>query len=163
MATLRLLPTLTTTAVLLGLLAGCNSVEWRNADAANAIKEQAQPPGSVYTGWRVFQDKCAQCHGSNATGSASAPNLLPLVRELGPRGFTARVLQRYDWNLPVEAAQLQGQTLEHWTERVLQRQAGVVTMPAWQTEPRVNAHILDLYAYLSARADGRQGVGRPTP
>ena len=128
MATLRFLPTL---AVLAGLLAGCNSVEWRNADAAHEIKAQAQPPGSVYTGWRVFQDKCAQCHGSNATGSASAPNLLPLVRELGPRGFTARVLQRYDWNLPVEAAQLQGQTLEHWTERVLQRQAGAITMPAW--------------------------------
>ena len=94
---------------------------------------------------------------------ASTAPTLSLVRELGPRGFTARVLQRYDWNLPVEAAQLQGQTLEHWTERVLQRQAGAITMPAWQTEPRVNAHILDLHAYLSARADGRQGAGRPTP
>lgn len=163
MQALRFLPALAATAVLASLLAGCNSVEWRNADAANEIKEQLQPPGSVYTGWRVFQDKCAQCHGNAATGSASAPNLLPLVRELGPRGFTTRVLQRYDWNLPVKTAQLQGQTLEHWTERVLQRQEGAITMPAWQTEPRVSAHILDLYAYLSVRAEGSQGPGRPTP
>ena len=49
MATLRFLPTLATTAVLTGLLAGCNSVEWRNADAAHEIEDQAHPPGSSYT------------------------------------------------------------------------------------------------------------------
>jgi hypothetical protein len=32
---------------------------------------------------------------------------------------------------------------------------------AWQDEPPVNAHVLDLYAYLSARADGVAGPGRP--
>ncbi len=36
-------------------------------------------------------------------------------------------------------------------------------LPAWQDEPRVNAHILDLYAYLSARAEGRLSIGRPVP
>jgi hypothetical protein len=35
-------------------------------------------------------------------------------------------------------------------------------MPAWQDEPPVKAHIMDLYAYLSARADGRQGTGQPS-
>ena len=45
----------------------------------------------------------------------------------------------------------------------MQRQQGALSMPAWQGEPRVNAHIMDLYAYLSARAEGRQGPGRPTP
>jgi hypothetical protein len=38
-----------------------------------------------------------------------------------------------------------------------------VEMPAWQSEPVVNAHIIDLYAYLSARADGKLDVGRPPP
>ena len=38
---------------------------------------------------------------------------------------------------------------------------GTLTMPAWQGEPVVTAHVMDLYAYLSARADGRQGPGRP--
>jgi hypothetical protein len=46
-------------------------------------------------------------------------------------------------------------------EQVMQRKTAVLTMPAWQGEPSVQAHIMDLYAYLSARADGRQGPGRP--
>jgi len=46
---------------------------------------------------------------------------------------------------------------------VLQRREGQLVMPAWESEPRVNAHIMDLYAYLSARALGSQGPGRPTP
>jgi hypothetical protein len=46
---------------------------------------------------------------------------------------------------------------------VLQGRQGAVTMPAWQGEPSVNAHVLDLYAYLSARAEGRLGTGRPAP
>ena len=36
-------------------------------------------------------------------------------------------------------------------------------MPAWQGEPRVSAHIADLYAYLSARAEGIQAAGKPAP
>jgi hypothetical protein len=34
-------------------------------------------------------------------------------------------------------------------------------MPAWQGEPVVNAHVMDLYAYLSARSEGRLAAGRP--
>ena len=48
-------------------------------------------------------------------------------------------------------------------DEVVARKAGDIAMPAWQGEPRVNAHIMDLYAYLSARAQGTQGPGRPAP
>ena len=34
-------------------------------------------------------------------------------------------------------------------------------MPALDGEPRVAAHVADIYAYLSARAQGTQGFGRP--
>ena len=34
-------------------------------------------------------------------------------------------------------------------------------MPAWEADPKVNPHVLDLYAYLSARADGKLGPGEP--
>jgi hypothetical protein len=34
-------------------------------------------------------------------------------------------------------------------------------MPAWQDQPSVNAHILDLYTYLAGRADGSVGRERP--
>jgi len=37
----------------------------------------------------------------------------------------------------------------------------MLTMPAWQGEPRVNAQIVDLHAYVSARAQGTQGLDRP--
>jgi hypothetical protein len=46
-------------------------------------------------------------------------------------------------------------------DSVVERREGAVAMPEWQGEPRVNAHIADLYAYLVARSNGAQGAGRP--
>lgn len=143
-------------------LAGC-AVEIQNTQPARELAQLAKPPGSVYTGWRVFQDKCAACHGSAAAGTERAPDLLPRVREMGPRRFVGLVLQRYDWNIPAAQARGEGAAREALIEQIVQRQSTALTMPAWQGEPRVNAHIVDLYAYLSARAQGVQGPGRPLP
>jgi hypothetical protein len=140
-------------------LAGC-AVEWQNPQPARELAEQARPAGSVYTGWRVFQDKCAGCHGPAASGNANVPDLVASVRTMGPRRFVDMVLRRYDWNLPPPAAG-DNAAREVLIEEIVQRKAGVLTMPAWQGEPRVDAHIVDLYAYLSARADGTLGAGRP--
>lgn len=144
------------------LLAGC-AVTWENRQAAQEVAQQNQPAGSLYLGWRVYQDKCARCHGADASGTASAPNLLPRLRELGERRFVGLVLQRYDLNQPQLQAGSGRSLAEAQVEVVMQRQDAPLAMPAWQDEPRVNAHILDLYAYLSARADGRQGTQRPRP
>lgn len=38
---------------------------------------------------------------------------------------------------------------------------GTVAMPAWQSNPEIKPHILDLYAYLKARSDGVLGAGQP--
>jgi mono/diheme cytochrome c family protein len=138
---------------------GC-AIELQNAQA---VAEMSQPPGSVYTGWRVFQDKCAGCHGPAATGTAGAPDLLPRVREMGSRRFVNLVLTRYDWELPAAKASSESAARQALVEDVVQRKQGMLTMPAWQGEPRVNAHIVDLYAYLSARAQGTQGPERPAP
>lgn len=143
-------------------LTGC-AVEFQNAQPAKELAQLAKPPGSVYTGWRVFQDKCAVCHGPAATGSARAPDLLPRVRDMGSRRFVGLVLKRYDWNLPPAQAASEGAAREALIEQIAQRQSKVLSMPAWQGEPSVNAHIVDLYAYLSARAQGTQGPGRPLP
>ncbi len=139
--------------------AGC-AIELQHAQE---IAEMSQPPGSVYTGWRVFQDKCAVCHGPAATGTAGAPDLLPRVREMGSRQFVSLVLTRYDWALPAAKAGSESAARQALVEDVVQRKEGMLTMPAWQGEPRVNAHIVDLYAYLSARAQGTQGPERPAP
>jgi mono/diheme cytochrome c family protein len=144
------------------LLNGC-ALEVENTKAAEELARLAQPPGSVYTGWRVFQDRCAGCHGAPATGTVAAPDLLPIVRNMGPRRFVGLVLMRYDWSLPAGQAGGDSAEREALIEGVMQRKQGALTMPEWQGEPRVNAHIMDLYAYLSARADGSQGAGRPAP
>ena len=137
------------------LLGGC-AVEIQNRQPAQELAAQARPPGSVYTGWRVYQDRCASCHGPDATGDRG-PDLLARVRTMGSRQFVGLVLTRYDWALPP------GQPRAAWTDEVAQRRAGALQMPAWQGEPAVSAHIVDLYAYLSARAQGVQGPGRPAP
>lgn len=141
-------------------LAGC-AVELANRQAAQEVAERAKPAGSVYTGWRVFQDRCAGCHGPAASGGAGGPDLLPRVREMGPRRFVSLVLRRYDWNLPAAQVGQEGAAFEALIDDIVQRREGALTMPAWEGEPVVRAHIADLYAYLAARAEGTQGIGRP--
>jgi hypothetical protein len=83
---------------------------------------------------------------------------------MGSRQFVSVVLQRYDLNLPPAQAGSDGAAREALVDEIVQRKPGyMLTMPAWEGEPRVNAHIADLYAYLSARAEGSQGPGRPAP
>ena len=155
--------TTTHMGLVLALVLTACAVEVQNTQPAQEMAQQAKPPGSVYTGWRVFQDKCVACHGPAATGTARGPDLLPRVREMGARRFVNLVLYRYDWNLPAARAGSESAAREALIEQILQRQDGALAMPAWQSEPRVNAHIADLYAYLSARAEGTQGPGRPAP
>jgi len=147
------------TAVLLG---AC-SIDLLNARAGRELAQKTQPSGSVYTGWRVFQDKCAACHGPAGLGTAAAPNLLPKVRDIGPRQFVDIVLRRYDWNIPADRIASQGAGREALIEQLVQRQDYMLTMPVWQGEPRVSAHIVDLYAYLLARSEGKQDTDRPQP
>lgn len=138
-------------------LAGC-ALEVQNTQPAQEYARSVRPPGSVYTGWRVFQDRCAGCHGPDAAGAAGGPDLRPRALAMGPRQFVSLVLLRYEWGLPALPA---GPARDALVDEVVQRRAGALTMPAWQGEPTVNAHIADLYAYVSARAQGTQGPGRP--
>jgi len=142
-------------------LVGC-AVLIENTKAAQALEQQSRPPGSVYSGWRVFQDKCAGCHGSDAAGGLpGVPDLLVKVRGLGPRQFVDTLLTRYEWTVPPAKPERSTPEREAFIDDILQRRKGALTMPAGQGEPRVNAHVVDLYAYLSARAEGTQGPGRP--
>ncbi len=142
------------------LLSGC-TVEVLNTQAAQELKQVSHLPGSVYAGWRVFQDKCAACHGPAAIGTAGGPDLLPRVREMGPRQFVSLVLKRYDWSHAGVQAGSTGAAHEILVDTLVQRKNYGLTMPAWEGEPSVSAHIADLYAYLNARAQGMQGPGRP--
>lgn len=145
------------------VLAGCTA-ELQNTRAARQLELASRPAGSVYLGWRVFQDKCARCHGDDASGARApdAPDLLARTRTIGPREFADLVLLRYEWAAPSSSPSgPMSAEREAYIDDLVQRRKGAVVMPAWQGEPRVTAHVIDLYAYLSARADGVQGPGRP--
>jgi mono/diheme cytochrome c family protein len=139
-------------ALLLALAAGC-AVHVTNLQAREAAAPPATPGGSVYLGWRVYQDRCARCHGSDATGTDRGADLRPRVAGMSPRRFVNLVLRRYDWG--------SARDNEGLADDVLARREEPLAMPAWEGEPRVGAHILDLYAYLAARAEGALGPGRP--
>lgn len=144
---------------LLGL-SGCavRSVELQNLEPAREHARAAQPPGSVATGWRVYQQRCADCHGPSAGGANGAPDLTERLRDIGPHRFVDLVLRRYDWGLAPGSAGTPRETL---VDEIVARRQGALRMPEWQGEPVVSAHVMDLWAYLSARAQGTQGPGRP--
>lgn len=149
-------------SALLYSLVGC-AVKFENTQPARELAQLSQASGSVYLGWQAFQGKCAACHGASGMGGNGGPNLLPIMQEMGPRQFASLVLKRYDWNHSVDKAKKDSASREVLIEDILQGKEPPIVMPAWQGNPSVNLHILDLYAYLSARAQGVQGPDRPKP
>ncbi|CAM3669113.1 c-type cytochrome [Roseateles saccharophilus] len=147
-------------AALAALATGC-AVEVQNTRPARDLARNALPAGDVQAGWRVFQQKCASCHGAPATGTANGPDLLPRIREMGAHQFVGLVLRRYDWILAAAESSPDSAAQDTMVEKIVQGREGTLVMPAWQGDPAVTAHIIDLYAYLSARAEGTQGPGRP--
>jgi mono/diheme cytochrome c family protein len=115
----------------------------------------------TYIGWRLFHTTCYGCHGVGGVGTDLAPNLVERVKTMTPRAFAAKVLTSYRLVSPGE----EGSELEATLEALMQRERGsargLLLMPAWESHANVPPHVLDLYAYLSARADGMLGPGRP--
>jgi hypothetical protein len=144
---------------------------------ASSMPATAQAPGEyrvengkvdagTFTGWRLFHSSCHGCHGVDAMGTDVAPNLVDRVGLLTPRAFVTKVLTSYRIVLPDTdtSSTDSANSRESMINDVLQqgRQGRVrVVMPAWEGDPTVNPHVLDIFAYLSARADGKLGVGKP--
>lgn len=120
----------------------------------------------TYTGWRLFHTACHGCHGVDGVGTDVAPNLVERVKALTPRAFATKVLTSYRIVLQANEANGDNRTAirEAMIEEVMRRERGArgrIVMPAWEADPMVNPHVLDLFAYLSARADGKLGAGKP--
>jgi mono/diheme cytochrome c family protein len=117
----------------------------------------------TYVGWRLFHSTCYGCHGVDAVGTAVAPNLLERIANLTPRDFASKVLTSYRLVSPADddSAQAREATLEEVLKRDRSAARGQVLMPAWGGHAEVPPHVLDLYAYLSARAAGELGPGEP--
>ena len=120
----------------------------------------------TFTGWRLFHSTCYGCHGVDALGTDVAPNLLERVSALTPRAFATKVLTSYRIVLPEGEVNSDNRSAvrEAMLAEVMRRERGPrgqVSMPAWETDPKVNPHVLDLFAYLSARSGGKLGPGMP--
>ena len=158
------------------LLAALPNGAQTNAAQTNAAPSDEPMPGDyrvvdgkvdpgTYTGWRLFHTTCYGCHGVGGVGTDLAPNLLERVKTMTPRGFATKILTSYRIVLPDSEASDATVTRESRIEDIMRRQRsarGQVLMPAWGADPLVSPHVLDLYAYLSARSDGALGPGEPT-
>lgn len=118
----------------------------------------------TYTGWRMFHSSCFSCHGVGAVGTDRAPNLVERIKTMTQREFATKVLTSYRISVPENGSGKPDADLDALIEQALRRDrraSGRILMPAWEEYPMVNAHVLDLYAYLLARAEGKLGPGRP--
>lgn len=143
----------------LGLMPVVSSAE----EALPYSIENGMVDESTYLGWRVFHSTCHGCHGVDATGTSVAPNLVERVERLSPRDFSIKVLSRYRITMSAQTAagDDRSELREAFLEQVLRRERGDVLMPAWEKDLNVKPHVLDIYAYLRARADGVLASGRP--
>ena len=112
------------------------SYEVSCADNANDAKD-CEVDTTLYTGWRTYKIECQQCHGGGGMGSTFAPNLMDRINKEGVD--YGRFLYVID----------NGYT----------GQMGV--MPALKANPRVQKNKAEIYAYLTARANGDMPKGRP--
>jgi hypothetical protein len=142
------------------------------AEKPEAGAGKPQPPyrivdGKVdeptFLGWRVYHSSCHGCHGVDATGTSVAPDLVAAVASMSSRDFSTKVLTRYRLVVGFDDIAGDDQTALRaaFMEQVMRRESGALLMPAWGENPNVQPHVLDLYAYLRARADGALGTGRP--
>ncbi len=118
---------------------------------------------STYLGWRVYHSVCYSCHGVDATGTSVAPDLVERVRTMSAENFVDKVLTRYRITLGYDEVASDDNTAvrQAFLEQVMKYERGELIMPAWERDPNVKPHVLDLYGYLRARADGALGPGRP--
>jgi mono/diheme cytochrome c family protein len=135
------------------------------APGSYRVVDDKVDPGT-YSGWRLYHTACFACHGKDAVGTDVAPSLVESVLRMTARDFTVKVLTRYRITVPELEAGAEDQTAvrEAIIAEVLKAQRGgpgSVSMPAWESNEGVEPHVLDIYAYLRARADGALGPGKP--
>ncbi len=154
---------LSTGLLLVGGIVGFSSSPASGSEDPPYTIEDGKVDESTYLGWRVFHSTCHGCHGVDATGTSVAPSLLERVKTLSSREFSIKVLTRYRITMSADTAAGDDRSglREAFLEQVLERERGDVLMPAWEQDANVKPHVLDIYAYLRARADGALAVGRP--
>ena len=113
------------------------------AEAEKAEKPYKITDGKVdkktFNGWRRYTESCLRCHGPDGAGSSYAPSLVDSAKRMSQDEFNEIVI---NGRTNVSAA----------SENV---------MPPFGTVEDVVSYLDDIWAYLTARADGALGRGRP--
>jgi mono/diheme cytochrome c family protein len=118
---------------------------------------------ATYRGWRAYHSACHACHGVDAVGTTIAPSLVERVRDLTAKQFTIKVITSYRIVMGQSEVKGDDETAirERFAEEAMRSEAGELRMPAWGDDAGIRPRIMDLYAYLRARADGVLGPGEP--
>jgi mono/diheme cytochrome c family protein len=153
---------------LLGLLAAALPAVAQTRDKpmpGDFVVIDGRVDAGTYAGWKLYHTACYVCHGVDGTGTGVAPNLVERIGSYTPRGFATKVLSSYRIvPMPDGGAADREAEREALLELLMKRERqlqGQPLMPAWDVDDEVAPHVLDLYAYLSARAAGVLGPGKP--
>ncbi len=104
------------------------------------VVEDGKVDKATFNGYRRFHGTCHACHGQDAMGGSFAPSLVESLKTVDYESFVTTVM---------EGRQAQGSD------------GSVSAMPAFSNDPNVTKHLDDIFRYLTARADGKIGAGRP--
>lgn len=128
--------------------------------------EGGKVDAATMRGWQVYHRTCYVCHGLDANGTDVAPSLVERVKNMSAVEFANLVLNRYRIVVPMDEAMAEGSS--GWREAMIEEmqrhergESGELIMPAWEQSFRVRPHLMDLFGYLQARADGVLGTGEP--
>ncbi len=88
---------------------------------------------NLINGYRRYNASCSHCHGPDGVGSTFAPSLIERKFDVGT--FRQVVLHG--------------------------KASGASVMKGFAKDPNIAPYVDDIYAYLSARAEGAIGRGRP--
>lgn len=94
-------------------------------------------PEDAYAGWKQYELNCSRCHGEFGVGSSFAPSLVVSLKDGG--------------TVPDQGAFI----------TVVCQGRKEKGMPSWCEAGLEPDKMLNMYAYLKLRADGKVGAGRP--
>lgn len=109
-------------------------------EAPQFVMENGKVDKGTYNGYRRFHGTCHACHGQDAAGGSFAPALSESLKTMDYATFRKTVMEGRE---------------------VKDASGAVNAMPAFANDKNITKHLDDIYRYLTARANGGLGKGRP--
>lgn len=104
------------------------------------VIENGKVDKGTYNGYRRFHGTCHACHGQDANGSSFAPSLADSLKTMDYETFKKTLMEGRE---------------------VKDASGAVNAMPSFANDKNITKHMDDIFRYLTARANGGLGGGRP--